>query len=147
MKPLPVPAVPVSWGELLDKIAILEIKRARIRLPEARANVEKEYRLLRALGATALQQAGIAPLYEGLRQVNEALWEIEDAIREEEAGTRFGEEFIRLARSVYLRNDERASIKRRINTLLASELTEEKSYASFAAVTPPSPAIMSVPAH
>lgn len=129
------PMVPVSWGELLDKITILEIKRARIGRPEARSNVEKEHRLLSAIAADALARAELAPLLDALRAVNEALWEIEDAIREEEVEARFGAEFVRLARSVYLRNDERAAIKRRINALLGSELTEEKSYAGLAAET------------
>lgn len=132
MKHLASPAVPVSWGELLDKISILEIKRARINRPDARANVEKEHRLLGRIGREALQRADVAPLFEALREVNEALWDIEDAIREEEAGARFGPEFIRLARSVYMRNDERAAIKRRINALLDSDLMEEKSYAGLA---------------
>ncbi|WP_231639220.1 DUF6165 family protein [Sphingomonas profundi] len=129
MKQLASPAVPVSWGELLDKITILEIKRARIARPEARANVARELRLLRAIGRPALRRADVTPLVAALREVNETLWEIEDAIREEEADARFGADFIRLARAVYKRNDERAAIKRRINALLESELVEEKSYA------------------
>jgi len=131
MKHLASPAVPVSWGELLDKITILEIKRARIARPEARANVEKERGLLGAIGASALGRADVAALVAELRAVNEALWEIEDALREKEAEARFGAEFIRLARSVYQRNDERAAIKRRINALLDSDLVEEKSYAGI----------------
>ena len=133
MKQQTSPTVPVSWGELLDKITILEIKRERIASPEALGNVEKEYRLLGAIGAAALERADVAALLLALRRVNEALWEIEDAIREEEAASRFGTDFIRLARSVYKRNDERAVIKRRINGLMKSELFEEKSYAGFAA--------------
>lgn len=128
------PAIPVSWGELLDKITILEIKRARIARPEASANIEREYRLLDAIGAAALERAEIRPLFEALRRVNETLWGIEDAIREEEAGGRFGAEFVRLARAVYRNNDERAAIKRRINLLLGSELVEEKSYAGGSGV-------------
>ena len=132
MRHLPTPAVPVSWGELLDKITILEIKRERIARADARANVEQEHRLLGAIGARALERAGIAPLLDALREVNAALWDIEDAIREEEARGRFGADFIRLARSVYQRNDERAALKREINLLLASDLIEEKSYAGAA---------------
>jgi hypothetical protein len=123
------PLVPVSWGELLDKLTILDIKQARIGRAEARANVEKERGLLDRASAVALARADVAPLLDQLRAVNEALWEIEDAIREEEAGARFGADFIRLARSVYKRNDERAAIKRRINAVLGSDLIEEKSYA------------------
>jgi Family of unknown function (DUF6165) len=122
------PLVPVSWGELLDKISILEIKRERIESPEARANVVKELRLLSRTGREALDRPQLQPLLHELRDVNRSLWDIEDAIRAEEERARFGPEFVRLARSVYLRNDERAAIKRRINMLLGSELVEEKSY-------------------
>jgi hypothetical protein len=122
------PMVPVSWGELLDKITILEIKANRIERPDARANVSNELRLLSLTGREALDRADLQPLLDELRDVNRGLWEIEDAIREEEERGRFGPEFIRLARSVYIRNDERAAIKRRINALLGSELVEEKSY-------------------
>jgi hypothetical protein len=120
----------VSWGELLDKITILEIKRDRITRADARTNVLREYRLLQSIGAAALNRGGVAVLVEALKRVNEALWEIEDAIREQEAARDFGPEFIRLARAVYQRNDERAAIKREINHALDSDLVEEKSYAA-----------------
>lgn len=123
------PSVPVSWGELLDKMTILEIKQQRIAAADARANVGKEYRLLSMIGSEALQVAAIAPLVERLKQVNEELWQIEDAIRKEEASAQFGATFIGLARAVYRMNDRRAAIKRQINELLGSELIEEKSYA------------------
>ena len=123
------PRVPVSWGELLDKISILEIKRARIRDAGARANVERELRLLREIVGQLPDEAEVAALTARLREVNEALWEIEDGIRGREAAKDFGAEFIRLARSVYTRNDERAALKRALNRLLGSELVEEKSYA------------------
>ncbi len=129
---VPTPEVPVSWGELLDKLTILAIKRARITRPDARANIETEHCLLDAIAAEALDRPGVAPLVDALRGVNEALWEIEDAIRAEDAAGRFGAEFIRLARAVYQHNDERAAIKRRINLLLQSGLTEEKSYVAHA---------------
>lgn len=125
---LPVPSVPVSWGELLDKLTILAIKRVRIADPAARCNVEREYEALSAMGAPALQVPVVAALSQELRAVNEALWEIEDAIRAEEAEGTFEGSFVALARSVYRRNDERATIKRRINDALGSDLVEEKSY-------------------
>jgi len=128
------PMVPVSWGELLDKISILEIKRERIVRADARANVAKEHRLLSEFGNMALRSDGIAPLYATLKAVNEDLWEIEDAIREQEAAGTFGTEFVQLARAVYHKNDERAAIKRAINLKLGSELIEEKSYADMRAV-------------
>lgn len=124
-----MPQVPVSWGELLDKITILEIKRARMADPAARANVAREYGLLSTIGGRVMRQGDIVPLLRRLKAVNEDLWEIEDAIREEEANAAFGERFVRLARSVYARNDERAALKRAINVALGSALVEEKSYA------------------
>ena len=116
----------MSWGELLDKITILEIKAARISDPAARANVDRELALLREVAAPVLPQPGLAVLIDGLRRVNLDLWQIEDDIRAKEAAARFDEEFIALARSVYLKNDKRAALKREINTLLRSELVEEK---------------------
>lgn len=129
MAELASPSVPVSWGELLDKITILEIKRERIERADARANVEREHDLLSRIGGRALDEPGIAVLFARLKAVNDDLWRIEDAIREEEARSVFGADFIALARSVYVRNDERAAIKREINLRLKSELVEEKSYA------------------
>lgn len=140
MKPSTSPIVPVSWGELLDKISILQIKRARITRPDALRNVETEHNLLGSIGATALERRDVTALFDELRSVNEALWDIEDAIREEEAEARFGSTFIELARSVYRRNDERAALKRQINALMGSELVEEKSYADFADDVAPRPA-------
>lgn len=128
MASLATPSVPVSWGELLDKMTILEIKRERIAAQEARANVLREYEALRGYGDAALHDAAVGDLVQSLRDVNEALWDIEDAIREEEAQARFGADFVALARSVYKKNDERAAIKRAINAALGSALVEEKSY-------------------
>ena len=127
------PAVPVSWGELLDKLTILEIKRERIARPDALANVEKERAILAAAAIEVLPVPGIAPLVGKLKRVNATLWEIEDEIRELEAQARFGPSFVALARSVYKTNDERAALKRQINELLNSDLVEEKSYADPAA--------------
>ena len=123
------PRVPISWGELLDKIAILEIKQRRIAEPGARANVARELAALSAIAA-GVSTRSITPLLVELRRVNELLWDIEDAVRREDAHGRFGAEFVRLARQVYRRNDERAAIKRAINERLGSELIEEKSYAA-----------------
>jgi hypothetical protein len=125
------PRVPVSWGELLDKITILEIKRDRIANADALANIGKEHELLLSVGNKTLKDQAVLPLFDELRRVNEALWEIEDAIREQEARRDFGMTFIDLARSVYKLNDRRAVIKRQMNSLLNSELTEEKSYTDF----------------
>ena len=130
------PLVPVSWGELLDKITILEIKADRIEDAAARANVARELALLREIAAPVLPQPGLAALIEALRSINCALWEIEDAIRARDAAARFDAEFIRLARAVYLTNDERAALKRKINVLLRSVLVEEKSYGRPPAAEP-----------
>lgn len=132
----PAPLAPVSWGELLDKITILEIKADRIEDAAARANVARELALLREVAAPVLPQPGLAALIEALRSINCALWEIEDAIRARDAAARFDAEFIRLARAVYLTNDERAALKRKINVLLRSVLVEEKSYGRPPAAEP-----------
>lgn len=126
------PVVPVSWGELLDKIAIFEIKRERLRTPEAVANAERELAALAA--ALALLEpapAGLAELRAALAAVNRRLWTIEDQIREKDAQGDFGPGFVALARSVYRENDERGRIKRAINTLLGSGLVEEKLYSAY----------------
>jgi len=124
------PLVPVSWGELFDKIAILEIKAERIKARAALANVRRELGALNA-GAALPRRAGLARLRRALRQVNEALWEIEDKIRAKEGKQTFDAGFIALARSVYRTNDRRAEIKRKINDLLGSALVEEKHYARY----------------
>jgi hypothetical protein len=128
MAHLTSPWIPVSWGELLDKISILQIKRERIADPVARANVGRELGQLWSIGRAALDREGVASQFAALTSVNEELWDIEDAIRREEARARFGTQFIRLARAVYQQNDRRAALKREINRLLESELVEEKSY-------------------
>jgi hypothetical protein len=129
---LQAPRIPVSWGELIDKITILEIKSARLSNPEALANVGKELALLRQAGESGFaQNAEVLVLKERLRAVNETLWDIEDRIREKEALGAFDDGFVALARSVYQRNDERAALKRQINSLLSSDLVEEKSYAAY----------------
>lgn len=125
------PYVPVSWGELIDKITILRIKQARISDAEALENVAKELRLLDGLVADLLDEEPLALLVRRLQSVNEELWEIEDAIREHEAARDFGDRFVQLARSVYRKNDRRAAIKREINRRLGSALMEEKSYADW----------------
>jgi len=125
----PIPSVPVSWGELLDKITILELKRDRITDLGKRGNVLRELSALARIAAACEGIGGLARLMFRLKAVNRDLWEIEDAIRLEEARGRFGPRFVALARSVYRQNDRRAAIKREINGLLGSSLIEEKSYA------------------
>jgi len=124
-----VPLVPVSWGELLDKISILEIKAHRLRTPDAVANVQRELALLRQ--ATGSVPASAAPLRAALLAVDTRLWRIEDAIRAREAAGDFGPDFIALARAVYRENDERGRIKQALNRLLCSTLVEEKQYSAY----------------
>lgn len=124
--------VPVSFGELLDKIAILEIKAERIDDPDKRANVRRELDALNATWAVhAASAVDLRVLRAALKAVNERLWQIEDAIRVQEKAQRFDAEFIRLARAVYFENDERARIKREINLALGSTYIEEKSYQDY----------------
>lgn len=124
--------VPVSYGELLDKIAILQIKSERMTDPAKLANVRAE---LSALEQTWMAHSAavsdIAKLRAELRAVNERLWAIEDDIRIKEKAQAFDEDFVRLARSVYIENDERARIKREINSALGSAYIEEKSYEDY----------------
>ena len=124
--------VPVSFGELLDKIAILQIKSERMSDPDKLANVRRE---LSALEQTWMQHpaAGkdIVELRAQLKAVNERLWDIEDDIRRKEQAQAFDGEFIRLARSVYFENDDRARIKKEINLALGSAYVEEKSYQDY----------------
>src|SRR5579862_7655520 len=124
--------VPISPGELLDKITILRIKQARIMEAGKLANVKLELALLeqtwRECGAAA-HELGVEE--RALQDVNERLWDIEDRIRDKEAKQSFDRDFIELARAVYLANDERAAIKKRINTQLGSRLVEEKSYKQY----------------
>lgn len=124
--------IPVSPGELLDKLTILEIKLDRIGDEAKLANVRREHEFLsRVWRESRLDSEKVAVLRERLRELNEALWEIEDAIRLEERDKRFGDHFVELARSVYQRNDERAALKRRVNELLGSGIVEEKSYSEY----------------
>ena len=124
--------VPVSWGELIDKITILEIKSRRLADEGKIANVRKELVLLKAARDREFaNHPELAELARRLTEVNERLWEIEDDIRVCEAGRDFGGRFVELARAVYVTNDERAALKRRINALLGSALVEEKSYAAY----------------
>jgi hypothetical protein len=126
-------SVPIAYGELIDKITILEIKSARIRDAAKLANVRTELDLLNETWrADPASQVDIAAERTDLRRVNEALWDIEDHIRLKEKAKAFDGEFIELARSVYIRNDERATIKRVINQKLGSTLVEEKSYEDYA---------------
>jgi hypothetical protein len=125
--------VPVSPGELLDKITILRIKSQRLQDAAKAANVRLELELLQhAWGTLGSATAQLAADERALQAVNEQLWDIEDRIRDKEAARSFDQEFIELARAVYHRNDERAAIKKRVNIALGSRIVEEKSYQPYA---------------
>jgi len=124
--------IQTSWGELLDKITILQIKAEKITDAGKKVNVDRELAEL----VSVMQKAGpladeVMAVMEQLRDANARLWAIEDDIRRCEREQRFDEEFVRLARAVYMTNDRRAELKKRINMLLDSDLVEEKSYESY----------------
>lgn len=124
--------VPVSVGELLDKISILEIKAEVITDPARQANVMRELTALDAIrGREVAASPELAALYAELQAVNRSLWRVEDDIRAVERAGRFDDGFIALARRVYRDNDRRAALKRRINELTGSEIIEEKSYVRY----------------
>jgi post-segregation antitoxin (ccd killing protein) len=124
--------VEIAPGELIDKITILEIKLARITDAAKLANVRTELETLaRARDAAMVMSPELAADAAALKRANETLWEVEDHIRDCERAKDFGPRFVELARSVYITNDERARLKRRINERLGSRLVEEKSYASY----------------
>jgi hypothetical protein len=124
--------IPISPGELLDKITILRIKSQRMSDPAKVSNVRLELRALEETwSASAYAKINIEADINELLGVNERLWVIEDDIRDKERAQAFDAEFIRLARAVYVENDERAAIKRRINTTLGSSIIEEKSYRKY----------------
>lgn len=123
---------PISHGELIDKITILEIKVEQIADPAKLANVRKELDLLDAIWRNdAAAATDITAERARLKAVNQSLWDIEDRIRLKEKAQAFDAEFIELARAVYFQNDDRAAIKREINIKLGSQLIEEKSYQNY----------------
>ena len=124
-----VPEIPVSWGELLDKICILEIKKEKVSNETALLNITEEFEILNNfISNEILANSEVAKLRVELKAVNLNIWNIEAEIRIKEAANDFGDRFIDLARNTYLQNDNRASIKRKINEVLKSEIIEEKIY-------------------
>jgi Family of unknown function (DUF6165) len=124
--------VPISPGELIDKITILEIKSERMTDAKKIANVRHELGLLKATWqASDYSATDINAEWARLKTINEQLWVIEDDIRDKERARAFDARFIELARAVYVTNDERAQVKRTINDKLGSKIVEEKSYADY----------------
>ena len=125
--------IEISTGELIDKLSILEIKLTHIKDSKKSTNVYKELETLNPYFQDLLDEYGenIKTFYLKISQINKTLWDIEDALREKEASEEFDEEFVELARSVYITNDQRAAVKKEINLLTKSELVEEKSYSDY----------------
>ena len=121
--------IEVSNGEIADKLAIIEIKLERIKEALKLANLRKEYEILNNAVASIIDKKH--PLYLDLYNINNQLWDIEDHIRDLERAKDFGDDFIQTARSVYFINDKRSDVKRKINELTGSNLTEEKSYEKY----------------
>ena len=126
------PLIPISWGELFDKITILQIKSEKILSPDSLKNVDKELKELRLIFDKAFAENLLALEFtEKLRQINFELWNIEDQIREKERKKAFDNEFIQLARSVYMKNDQRSVMKGKINKAFGSDLVEQKYYSKY----------------
>jgi len=123
--------VEISIGELLDKLSILYIKRKFISDPEKIQNVQKEIDVLEPLSNNFLTSSEIRTIFDELEHTNLHLWNVEDLIREKENRKEFDQDFIDLARSVYITNDQRASLKKKINFITGSNLVEEKSYQEY----------------
>ena len=127
-----IPKVSISWGELFDKITILQIKLENLRAKGALINVKKELDELNIIYDHSFSENDDAKqLITDLKFINEKLWDIEDRIRDKERSKSFDKSFIELARSVYFTNDDRSRIKKKINNFFGSELIEEKSYADY----------------
>ena len=127
-----LPQVPISWGELFDKITILQIKLENLKDVNALKNVKLEHdQLFIIYNRNFSENKNAKHLITDLKIINQKLWDIEDKIRDKERSKTFNEDFIELARKVYFTNDERSRIKRNINEIFGSELIEEKSYAHY----------------
>ena len=127
-----MPQLPVSWGEVFDKLTILQIKADKLQAAAQLANVTKERQEIeKAIGDIACFPAQLPVLVQALKEINTILWDVEDGKRNCEHHQTFGQEFVELARKVYFGNDQRAAIKRQINQLLGSTLVEEKSYKAY----------------
>jgi len=125
------PAISVSWGEVIDRITILEIKVELLESEDTRNNVKRELEQLSSAAEPTGRDPEIAVLRAALKRVNETLWQIEDDIREKEAAKCFDQEFVDLARAIYRTNDERHRLKQEINARLKSEIADAKQYARY----------------
>ena len=126
------PFIPISWGELFDKLTILQIKLENLQDQNALNNVKIEYdELFKIYNNNFLEDENAIRLLTDLKNINKILWNIEDDIRDKERDKNFDEEFIELARNVYITNDKRSCIKKNINNTFGSQFIEEKSYSDY----------------
>ena len=126
------PLIPISWGELFDKITILQIKKENLQEKNALKNVKEEHdQLNKIYNSNFLEDENAKRFINSLKQINKKLWDIEDKIRDLEKNKKFGKQFIELARNVYFTNDERSRIKRNINQTFGSQIIEEKFYSKY----------------
>jgi len=123
--------VPVSVGELINKLSILQVKKLKITNPEGLKYVSEEFELLYNQSETYFQVSELKSLYESLTEVNSSLWDVEDKLRVFESEKKFDQEFIELARKVYYTNDERFRLKNKINSITSSEIREVKDYKPY----------------
>ena len=131
-----MPLLPVAWGEVFDKLTILQIKAGKLQDAVKRANVQRERLAIEnVVGEISRFPAGLPALVQALKDINTQLWDVEDAKRDCERRQCFDDSFVQLARKVYFGNDQRAVIKRQINELLGSALVEEKSYRAYQFLT------------
>jgi hypothetical protein len=123
--------IPVSVGELIDKLSILQVKKIKITNDDSLKYVSKEFELLYSQSETYFQDSDLKSLYESLTEVNSTLWDVEDKLRVFESEKKFDQEFIELARKVYYTNDERFRLKNKINSITSSEIREVKDYKPY----------------
>ena len=126
------PQIPISLGELLNRITILQSKLEYLTSKDALTNVEREFKQLQLTFIQSCPETIEVKLLEvELKKINQQLWDIEDKIRAKERTKSFDDEFIQPARKVYITNDERSCVKKKINDMFGSELVEEKSYVEY----------------
>lgn len=123
--------IPISVGELIDKLSILQVKKIKITNDESLKYVSKEFELLYRQSETYFQVSELKSLYESLTEVNSTLWDVEDKLRVFESEKKFDQEFIELARKVYYTNDKRFRLKNEINSITSSEIREVKDYKPY----------------
>ena len=122
----------ISAGDLLDKISILEIKLEKVKDQNSQEEIKKEYKILKEIQNSSIELTGkIKDLFRLVKNINIALWNIEDKLRIHEKNKDFSENFIELARGVYFNNDKRAKIKSEINEILGSNISEVKQYIDY----------------